>query len=312
MLTQTALGQDILPPKNITGQRSYLLPNCPLVTRQELNRVLDPSEVLSGLPGQSEAWVAVVAGALLEPLVGVAADYVGEWLNKRASEQTGKTAWLTAGHLPAKCLVLIRGSFLPTPAKISDDDLKSGAGTALAAWDWPKAWRDLYQLDKAPDVYLEIALDRSRDGSAVRLSPLFVDFRRSTLQPSRAGDLYLALTMELVLGGQSLSASAIALPPLKSGTRLLPAHLVGVTSAWITLPRVLNDDGSIAKGRSPSAPLTIQTTFVESAQPTAVDRLISKTFMALKAPLVRTVTEAARSASPSGGIPEEKPIKGEP
>jgi hypothetical protein len=291
-------------PATIAASRAFVLPNCP-IAQQITGSPASPAEGWQG-SASAESALAGLAVGLAEPLVSLAGDLIAEWLRARAAERSLRHSWLATGEFPLgardqpvlPCLVLVKGDFVPRPAVVADD-MRGGAPADLQGWDWPPHWLAAFQLATAPDIYVEVAMRVSQAQDAVRFEPLFLDFRRGGVS---AAPQHLAMTVEARIGAGALGATAIALPsPLRPGSRLLAAHLIGVSSPWVPLPR------AETAGRSPSLPagaLTVQANLVASEQPTGIELLLSRVFAAARAPVQQAIIRQVQPGPASAGNTE--------
>lgn len=194
-------------PTVLEQPRAYLFPVCPITN--ELNLPLGPSpvQVFSLEKGTSENAVGAGnnAGAPAEPMIDLGLDAIGGWLDERTQEGAAATHWLTTGQFPrtapstgrphSKCLVLIDGRFVARLAMIGASR-SMAPGDSMASWDWPDAWRALFQLDGPPRLYLEIELQLSPDSRAVRLIPRFLDLRLSKEKGEQSRPVHLGYHRE--------------------------------------------------------------------------------------------------------------------
>lgn len=290
-----ALAEVPVVPTVLEQPRAYLFPVCPITN--ELNLPLGPSpvQVFSLENGASENAVGAGsnAGAPAEPMIDLGLDAIGGWLDERTQEGAAATHWLTTGQFPrtapstgrphSKCLVLIDGRFVARLAMIGASR-SMAPGESMASWDWPDAWRALFQLDGPPRLYLEIELQLSPDSRAVRLIPRFLDLRLSKAKGEQSRPVHLGFTASLAFSGSPPAAATIELPsPIPEATRLLPLHFMSVSSAWIHWPKPLRSSGD-ADDKPLEVPLSVQAALIESTQPTKVETLLARILAAAHGP----------------------------
>lgn len=320
----------VTPAQSETMQttRAYLLGTCPVSSRLGLTAPLAPDDILGGGTAQKESpsGLVAVAGALVEPLVDLAGDAVGSWLDERAKDQTTTTTVVANGSLlfpsvstwTLPCIVVVQGTFDTTsdPLPVQPGVLALSPGATAADWDWPQPWLDLYRLRDKPRLYMELKLVPYPSYTAMRIEPSFVDLRRPAVDRGDGKPVHLALTASLSLRASSLGSTVVPLPtPVLGPTRLTPAQLIASASPWVALPRVVADPKSSGDGPAlANGPLSVQVALVESVQPTMVDRVLAKTFGAVREPAADYLGRAVMTGLnlTGQGPAEGPPVETEP
>lgn len=314
-------------PKGIDATRAYMFRTCPVSSKLAMLSAPTPVAILEGRDETNQPHaagaLAALAGAVAEPLVGLAGDAVAAWLEERAAEQSATTTALANGTLLTKsagapsslpCLVLVDGRFGVPDDKLDTATLVPASDRERDAWDWPAPWLSLFGLKDKPRLYMELMMMAAPRYDAFRIVPLFVDLRQTAAKRGKGKPVHLTLTADFSLRGSKLGAGVVALPsPVAEMTRLTADRLGAVSSAWIALPRPLKANATaIDPEHVVDGPLSVQLTVVESVAPSRVDKLIAKTFGAIRQPLAEQLISAVRSGSvaapPASPGPREQDI----
>ena len=101
---------------------------------------------------------------------------------------------------------------------------------------WPHEWLQYFQLSAQPDLYAEVELEPSSDGTALRLHPRLLEFGPHDRTPSQV-PLHLSFYAAVSVDGIDLGVTAFRLPSRRSQlAALLPGDLVGHDGLWLPLP----------------------------------------------------------------------------
>lgn len=266
-------------PPNET--RAYLFRFCPVTELRGLTG-WTPDEALHLGTGQTESAVheTLPAAASLEgtlvPAVMPDQSDLRSLFGRLHREGARLVQWQASGRLfdagGPPCLVLIEGRFDDVPPRVSARDLRSSAreDDRLGPWNWPTAWRELFQLLESPSTYIEIDLEVAPGLRALRFVPRFADLSFGKAK----GPIHRRLVATLALRGIDLPVASIALP-VQVSDRLLagPSSLTGARGLWIPLPGLVDPQGH-PDDRLPNGALNIVATLVESHTPLTEEFLV--------------------------------------
>lgn len=316
---EPSVAQPPAQPESLNATRAYVFRNCPVSAKLGLRPAPTAVELLEGdgsaSDPESALALAPLAGALVEPLVGLAGDFVTAWLDDRAKQRSATTTALANGVLLVKpwstgaasqetgiphflpCLVMIQGRFGDPVERLDTALLQPASEAERRDWDWPAPWLSLFGLVEKPRLYMELKLVASPVYDAFRLVPLYMDLRSTAVNQGGGKPVHLALTAVISLRGTSLGATVVPLPsPVAGATRLTAAHLGASSSAWVALPRPMAaTPGSVSIDNLANGAFSVQLTFVETIEPAPVDRLIARTFGAIRQPLAEQAVSILRS-----------------
>jgi hypothetical protein len=257
----TAAGASIEGPSSspsVYDTRAFLRESC-VVQYEALPAFLIPVAIAAG----SKA-IDVGLGYITKLLAAEKEKYKASYSGRAASHFYQKQASAEpVVSVPLHCVIIARGWFGPPPTATTPDEVIWNAPTLRA-----------FGLTSRPDFYFQMLLEISPERSYFRLVPNYLDFHRPLAERGQDQAKSLQVTLLFENPAQSVADASTAafavgdfvFREIRPGTILGPAVLRDITTHWMPLPTLVEDQFARVPPGSVLTPFSMLATVREEGE----------------------------------------------